>query len=110
MTEVVKNPRPHAELRKLWADDDKLEIEYYCESVSRWIAVSDPYWHAYTQYRVKPKPLVAKYRIVYETASGYADVTCIYYLGVDDFKSQHEHLRFNWVEIVETTKRLVEAQ
>lgn len=110
MTEVTKKPRPHAELRKLYADDDKLEIEYYCDVSGQWGVVTDPRWFEKTKYRVKPKPLVSKYRIVYETASGYADVTCLYYLGVDDFKKQHEHLRFNWVDTVVSTKRLVEAE
>lgn len=110
MTEVVKKPRPHAELRKQWADDDKLEIEYFCESSDRWVVVTNPVWNPHTKYRVKPKPLVAKYRIIYETASGFADITNLHYLGVEDFKKQHEHLRFNWVEAVVSTKRLVEAE
>lgn len=110
MSNEVKKPRPHAELRKQWADDDELEIEYFCERAYKWVSANNPVWHPHTKYRVKPKPLVDKFRIVYETVGGYTDVTCQYYLSVEDFKNQHEHIRFNWVEIVETTKRLVEAE
>lgn len=107
MSNEVKKPRPHAELRKLYADDDKLEIEFYGDTSGVWCGVTDPRWYPDTKYRVKPKDPVAKYKIAYETTgSPNSYVTSVFYLSAADFESQHTHLKFKWIEAIHSSQKM----
>ena len=54
------NPRPHAELIKAWADG--AEIEWYRTAYREWKTVPRPAFVAGECYRIKPRPIVVKYR------------------------------------------------
>lgn len=70
----TKNPRPHAELIKQWADDDSLEIEVYCEVKETWVGVSNIIWSKCNDYRIKPKT-VTKWKWAYKYNYGGEDIT-----------------------------------
>lgn len=66
-------PHVHAEVIKAWADG--AEIEYYCKEFGRWcdIACNRPTWYDWTQYRVKPEPVV-KYHGIMQCTEGWEDM------------------------------------
>lgn len=51
----VKNPRPHAELIKQWAEDDTIEIQARMGDGKWYDVVGTPRWDSATNYRIKPK-------------------------------------------------------
>ena len=46
-------PRPHAELRKRWLDNDKMVVEFYSEH-DVWLVTDEPLWIPNIKYREKP--------------------------------------------------------
>lgn len=55
-------PHKHAEVIKAWADG--YEIQFKEESSSEWRdVVGQPSWLYYLEYRVKPTPVVNKFRV-----------------------------------------------
>lgn len=49
-------PHKHAELIKAWADG--AEIQAYNAAHDEWRDIDEhgPFWHPFTQYRIKPQP------------------------------------------------------
>ena len=68
----AKKPHVHAEVIKAWADGAVIE---YCNRYGCWcdIAGNHPSWYDWTQYRVKPEPVV-KYHGILQGTSGYEDM------------------------------------
>ena len=111
MEQTLKKPRPHAELRKLWLDDDSIEIEYFeVNSLDNgiWLVVKKPMWSVHTQYRIKVNK-VKKYFIAYQlTSSGEVYVSSNRYESVDKFMVYHQHLLFKWVDVI--SKSMLEVE
>lgn len=64
----AKKPHVHAEVIKAWADG--AEIEWRCEDTHNWTSTDKPSWNKYTQYRVKPQPVV-KYHGIMQGTDGH---------------------------------------
>ena len=54
----MSNPRTHAELIKAWADG--AEIEWFYDGA--WISIGCPSFLERNKYRIKPQPIVVRYR------------------------------------------------
>lgn len=57
----IKKPHKHAECIKAWADG--CEIELMIGSSGKWNTSSDPSWESFINYRIKPTPVMAWYRV-----------------------------------------------
>lgn len=99
----TKNPRPHAELIKQWADDDSLEIEVYCEVTETWIGVNNVIWSECNDYRIKPKT-VTKWKWAYN--SGQTDASILtgnYFADEEELKKYYngkvaKAIKLDWTE------------
>lgn len=56
----MNNPHKHADLIKAWADGAK--IQYQGESGNWRDCTRNPSWDPCVKYRIKPEPVVVKYR------------------------------------------------
>jgi hypothetical protein len=63
-------PHKHATFIKAWADG--AEIEYYSKELGCWQEIGDrcTSWNQYTQYRIKPKPVIKKMYMHYDSIEG----------------------------------------
>lgn len=52
-TNNKNKPHKHAKLIKAWADGAK--IQYWNESLHKWIDKGDPLWYEWCEYRIKPE-------------------------------------------------------
>lgn len=57
-----KTPRKHAELIKVWAEDETVVIQYLSHSSRDWIDVvgNKPLWSENTEYRIKPVKFISE--------------------------------------------------
>lgn len=97
----MNKPHKHAELIKAWADG--AEIEYRHEICHAWNTTLNPTWKEYTQYRIKPQPVITKAYMHYD---GIEDL-----IKEGDFNNKdipnvlwcnnnnmHEHLEFTFID------------
>jgi hypothetical protein len=98
----MNKPHKHAEFIKAWADG--AEIEYYSQELGCWQEIGDrcTSWNQYTQYRVKPEPVV-KYHGIMQGTDGYEDMN--HNTGYHAELSHVRHHGDNWklIAIVKTT-------
>lgn len=95
-------PHVHAEVIKAWADGAK--IEYYSKEFGCWCDIADnhPSWYDWTEYRVKPEPVV-KYHGIMQGTDGYEHMNhnTGYHSELSNVRDQGD----NWkiIAIVKTT-------
>jgi hypothetical protein len=96
----MNKPHKHAEFIKAWADG--AEIEFRQEECHAWKKVDSPSWSLYTQYRVKPEPVV-KYHGIMQGTDGYEDMN--HNTGYFAELSRVQYLDNKWkvIAIVKTT-------
>jgi hypothetical protein len=80
---MSKQPHKHAALIKAWADGAEIQVSY--DEGKRWSDVlqESPRWDG-PLYRIKPKPLVKKYRFVYRTAGGTERISTHHYKDIGE--------------------------
>lgn len=59
-------PRPHAELRKRWLDDDQMVIEVWSYVIEDWVITNTPKWRPKDIYREKPSEPTERDLIIQE--------------------------------------------
>lgn len=94
----VKNPRPHAELIKQWADDDSLEIEFSIDGGQSWRLTTEPCWNGQYLYRMKPKT-VTKWKWAYKHKRGGEDITrghCSEEDLAEEYPLGSEYVKLEW--------------
>lgn len=47
---------PHADLIIQWANNPKIEIEFFNSSEDSWQPINNPSWDVFLKYRIKPEP------------------------------------------------------
>ena len=67
MTTTERNPHPHAEVIKAWADG--YEIQFWGVSAQRWHDTTYPEFSPHMKYRIKPEPKMPTtwYQVVYRS-------------------------------------------
>jgi hypothetical protein len=96
----MNKPHKHAEFIKAWADG--AEIEFRHDEYHAWKKADSPSWNLYTQYRVKPEPVV-KYHGIMQGTDGYEDMN-----HNTGYHAELSHVRYpdnKWkvIAIVKTT-------
>lgn len=96
----AKKHHVHAEVIKAWADG--AVIEYRHDSTHEWRTTVCPNWNHYTEYRIKPQPVVKYHGIM----QGTDDYKCMNHNT--GYHSELSHVRAyydNWkvIAIVKTT-------
>lgn len=61
----MNKPHKHAECIKAWADGADIEFRY--EECHAWEKSECPTWNKYIQYRIKPKPVIKKMYMHYDS-------------------------------------------
>lgn len=84
-----------------WANGK--EIEYFDAGV--WRTTNDPVWDHDTQYRVKPKPLVKKWRWVLENKKAKTLTVSNYHYSEDD-----NHVNDDYTKIQKIDSTMIEVQ
>lgn len=95
----------HADLIIAWANG--AEIQAYRDGT--WIDWDSPYgptWDPGILYRIKPKPPVKKYLIVYLVrGSRRASITDTYWESIQEYKNYYARITFDFVEAIQATEK-----
>lgn len=105
----MSNPEPHIhqKLINIWAADPKIKFEYRLDPKDTWeVCSGSPGWNPRYQYRVRPKPQVAKYRMAYHKENGELGFSMCLYLNADDFRRHNVGDSFLWVQSLTETKEM----
>lgn len=96
-----KVPHKHTELIKKWADGTEIQVKERFST--QWTDCKTPSWVNDLEYRVKPKPMIRKYRYALKFANEHlATVTLSYYKDSEELKHALYGWHMDWFERLET--------
>jgi|SRR6185369_2838603 len=99
----------HADLIIAWANGAEIETK---TGLSEWSRVVSPAWSLDQDYRIKPKPPVKKYRVVFHKKGTFSpQVTEGYYESVGDYLHTYNKTldNYHWIQIVESSMKEFQA-
>lgn len=102
-------PHVHQKLINIWATDPTIRFEYRVENASPdvWHKCGDqPMWRPYHTYRIKPKPQVPLYLMVYCDRYNKMGFSTNYYKDEEDFRKHNISRDDKWVLKLPATEKM----